>query len=135
MATIQIFHEETGSTYTVSAVLRSSILSDGDMTRSAYLIISTTIRQLDGSVYPKYLVKDLTDIAPGAGAATTFTELINGYIEYFVGQSQFGQSSSSSSTSSSSSSDGYSSSSSSSSDQYSSSSSSSGQYSSSSSSS
>jgi len=117
MANIQIFHEETGSTYNVSVVLSSSILSNSNMTRDSYLILTTTIPKLDRTSYPSYLIRDLSDTAPGAGAANDFTELVNGYIEYFVSESQLGQSSSSSSHSSSSSStssEGYSESSSSS---------------------
>jgi len=138
MATIKILHEEDGSTSSVNVILASAILSDQDMVRDSYLLISTTIKKVDGTAFPTYLVRDLTDVAPGAGASTTFTELVNDYIDYFVNEAELGQSSSSSSNSSSSSSESSSSggySSSSSSDGYSSSSSSSENYSESSSSS
>jgi hypothetical protein len=111
MATVQIKHEEDNSTSTVTITLQSTILSDQDMVRDSYLLISTNIKRVDGSGFPTYLVRDLTDVAPGAGAATTWTELVNDYIEYFVAEAEFGQSSSSSSSSSdssSSSSEGYS---------------------------
>jgi hypothetical protein len=130
MATISILHEEDGSTSTVTVVLQSTILSDQDMARDAYLLISTNIKKVDGTAFPVYVIRDLTDVAPGAGAATTFTILVNDYIDYFVNEAQLGYSSSSSSSSSgssssSSSSEGYTSSSSSSSEGNSSSSSSS----------
>ena len=134
MATISILHEEDGSTSSVNVVLASAILSDQDMVRDSYLLVSTTIKKVDGTAFPIYLIRDLTDVAPGAGAASTFTDLINDYVDYFVNEAQLGYSSSSSSSSSSggyssssssSSSDGYSSSSSSSSSEGNSSSSSS----------
>ena len=107
MATVQIFHEEDGSTSTVSVSLSSAILSkiDGspaDMVRDSYLLVTTSIRRADGTAFPSYLVRDLSDTAPGSGAATDFTDLVNGYIEYFVDQAELGQSSSSSSSSTSS---------------------------------
>ena len=109
MATVRILHEENGSTSTVTVTLESAIASDQDMVRDSYLLISTTIRKTDGTAYPKYLVRSLTDVAPGAGASSTFTDLVNDYIDYFVNDAQLGYSSSSSSS------EGYSSSSSSSS--------------------
>ena len=104
MATIQIFHEETGSTSTVTVTLNSAIMSDADMTRDTYLILTTTIPQAGGGSYPAYIIRTLADTAPTYPTASNFTELIDGYVEYFVDQSQLGQSSSSSETSSESSS-------------------------------
>jgi hypothetical protein len=101
MATVQIFHEEDGRTSTVSINLASSILSDMDMVRDTYLLVNTSIRKSDGSAFPAYLVRDLSDVAPGAGVATDWTELVNGYIDYFVSDAGLGQSSSSSSSSTS----------------------------------
>ena len=112
MATVQIFHEEDGSTSTVTVSLQNGLLSDSLMENESYLTISTSIRKVDGTVFPTYVIRDLTDVAPGASSpAVNFTTLVNGYIEYFVSQAEFGQSSSSSSSS-----DGNSESSSSSSD-------------------
>jgi hypothetical protein len=125
MATITILHEEDGSTSTVTVTLASDIMSDSLMVANSWLLIKTTIRQVDGTAFPSYLIHDLTDVAPGAGAAATFTILINDWVDYFVNEAQLGYSSSSSSSGGFSSSSSSSSNSSSSSVGYSSSSSSS----------
>ena len=101
MATVQIYHEEDGRTSSISITLASAIVSDMDMVRDSYLLISTGIRKLDGSGFPTFLVRSLSDTAPGAGVATDFTDLVNGYVDYFVNEAEFGQSSSSSSSSTS----------------------------------
>ena len=114
MATIQIFNEEASANSTVTVDLKTTMLADPleDMVVKSYLTISTNIKDVNGSSYPIFVIQDLSDIAPGASAATTFTELIDGYIAYFIGDAELGQSSSSSSSSTSS--EGYSESSSSS---------------------
>jgi hypothetical protein len=117
MATVQIFHEEDSSRSTVTVNIASAILSTvggspADMVRDTYLLVTTTLRRVDGTAFPTFLVRDLSDTAPGSPAASDFTELVNTYIDYFVDQAELGQSSSSSSSSTSS--EGYSESSSSS---------------------
>ena len=107
MATIQIFHEEDGRISTVTVNLQTGILSDPSNlgTRDSWLLISTNLRRPDGTGFPIYLARNLSDTAPGFGVATDFTELVEGYIEYFMDQAELGYSSSSSSSSTSESSD------------------------------
>lgn len=136
MAQITIFNEEENQSYTMTVLLeRKSLKQDGVAVGESqyYLLISTDMLKGDGSAFENFIVKDLTDVAPGASSpASNFSTLLDGYVDYFVDNSGTVVSSSSSSSSYGLSS---SSSSSSSSELYSSSSSSSQQYSSSSSSS
>ena len=110
MATIQVYHEEENRFYQVSVTINSTVLdmvpggSVSDAEIDYYLKITTTIRREDGTAFPQYVVRSLADAAPGYGAATTFTELVNDYVAYFIVQAGLGQSSSSSSSSSNSSS-------------------------------
>ena len=107
MSSFQIYHEEEDKFYTITVNIVASALLGNDVggpekspETKYYLTLSTSIRNPDGSAFPTYLIENLGDTAPGASAATTFTELIDGYAEYFLTQSEFGQSSSSSSSSS-----------------------------------
>lgn len=133
MGTINVYHDEDDKTYQVVATLKQGILSPElstggtgltDAATEIYLEITTTIKKVDGSLFPKFIVRSLNDVAPGAATnpATSWTILMNEYVEYFLTTATLGMSSSTSSSSSQSS---PSSSSSSSSEQYSSSSSSS----------
>lgn len=125
MGTINVYHDEDDKTYQVVATLKQGLLSPEHNTGGAgltdaateiYLEITTTIKKIDGSFFPKFIVRSLSDVAPGAATnpATSWTVLMNEYVEYFLETATLGMSSSSSSTLSSSSSFGYSSSSSSS---------------------
>lgn len=124
MATISIYQEEDNKTYQVSVDINSSILdlvngspSNGDI--DYYLKITTTLKKSsDGSSFPTYVIRNMSDVPDGYSTATTFTELVDDYVQYFIDQAQLGQSSSSSESSSSSSSFLYSSSSSSSSSSF-----------------
>jgi len=145
MAIIPIFNEEENKSYTMTVTLnRKSLKQNGVAVGEAeyYLLVVTDMLKGDGSAYENFIVKDLTDVAPGAVTpAASFSALMDGYVDYFVQNSATVYSSSSSSSSemysssssSSSSSEMYSSSSST--EMHSSSSSSSEMYSSSSSSS
>jgi len=124
MTTIRVFNEEQNKYYQVDVSLFSAVMdrvnnlpSNGDI--DYYLKITTTMKYPDGTSFGEYVIRNLSDVPTGYSAATTFTQLVNDYIEYFQVQATLGQSSSSSSSSSTSSS---SSSSSSSSEGYSSSS-------------
>jgi hypothetical protein len=128
MATISIYQAEDNRYYQVSVDIATSLMdriygSPSDCQTEYYLKISTTLRKPDNTAFSQYVIRTLADVPPGYSAATTFTELVDDYVEYFITYSEMGMSSSSSSLSSSSSSVGYSSSSSSSSVGYSSSSS------------
>jgi len=87
----------------------------GDTYQTHYLKISTTLRNHSGAALSQFYVKTMTDSAPGFGVSTTWTDLINDYVEYYLTQAEVNQSSSSSSSSSKSSSSSSSSSSNSSS--------------------
>jgi len=120
MARISVYQEETNRTYSVTAEALASVMdmvegsaSDGDI--DYYIRISTNIPKVDGTSWPVYIIRKLTDNPPGVEYSTpsTFTELINQYVTYFITVSQLTESSSSSSSFSSSSSSSVSSSSSS----------------------
>ena len=110
MPTISIYQEEDNRTYQVNVDVNTAIFdrvngAPSDYQADYYLIITTNMKKaVDNSSYPTYIIRNLSDTPPGYLAATTFTELVNDYIEYFSDQSELGQSSSSSSFSSSSSS-------------------------------
>ena len=140
MAQIRIYNQETNSYLNIDFSLQQAIsdtTTTGDL--DCYLLVSTNIPTSTGGVFPRYKVRDLSDVPPGYVApAADFNELCQWYYEYITVESQITLSSSSSSSegyssSSSSSSEGNSSSSSSSSEEYSSSSSSESEISSSSS--
>ena len=115
MASTNIYDQGNDRTYVVSFNVKNTLLSDVDATgvMDYYIDVSTTMRQLDGTVYPHYVVRNLSDVPPGYDTATNFSNLCGKYISYFIDQTELIASSSSSSNSSSSSSEGYSSSSSS----------------------
>jgi len=107
MATITVFHESVNKYYQINVGIFSSVVdaihdvpSDGSV--DFYLKITTNMKKPDGSSFSEYLVRELSDVPVGYSTATTFTELVNDYIEYFIVQSEFGQSSSSSTSSTSS---------------------------------
>jgi len=106
MATIQVYHQEENRYYQVNVNLASAILQDAGSGRmDYYLTISTNLKKRDGTAYPTYKVTTLADVPAGTSPApTTWTELVDDYVSYFVEQSELGQSSSSSTSSSSSSS-------------------------------
>ena len=130
MASVNIYNQDEDKTYTVSFDLKNTFLKDvvdGDQI-DYYLSVSTSMKKIDGTAFPRYVVKNLGDLPPGyAGAANSFSDLCQKYITYFMDTSELIVSSSSSSS------EGYTSSSSSSSAGISSSSSSEGNSSSSSS--
>lgn len=102
MATISIYQEEDNKTYQVSVDINSSILdlvngspSNGDT--DYYLKITTTLKKSDGSSFPTYVIRNMSDVPDGYSTASTFTELVDDYVQYFIDQAQLGQSSSSSS--------------------------------------
>ena len=133
MATISIYQVENNRTYQMTVNIASAVLekisgSPSDAAVDYYLTVSTTLRKSsDNSLFPTYVVRGLYDVPPGYATASSFTELVDDYIEYFITQAELGMSSSESSSSSSSSSMGITSSSSSSSYLFSQSSSSSSQ--------
>lgn len=105
MSSFQIYHEEEDKNYTITLNLSNSVIfgdNSGGAEKSPknkyYLTISTNMKKYDGSSFGTFLVEDLNDVAPGASAASTFTELIDGYVEYFLIEGEYGQSSSSSSS-------------------------------------
>lgn len=104
MGTISIYHEENNATYSVTFDLRSTLMSDGDATYDYYLVVSTNIPKSDGTSFGTYTVKSLSDVPAGSTPpASTWTELCQWWIEYFMDQAELGYSSSSSTESSSSS--------------------------------
>ncbi len=122
MSQVQIYDDELNTYHTVTMDLRYSVLNDGSGESEWYIVLSTSIPKLDGTSYAPSIIKTLDDVPPGSiSPATTFTELMQWWILYYMTNSEFGMSSSSSSSyssssssySSSSSSEGYSESSSS----------------------
>jgi hypothetical protein len=117
MAQVKIYDQETNSYYTVTFLLKQSILDNtltGDL--DYYLTVNTNLKK-DGVAFPTFIVRTLSDVAPGKSTASDFNQLCRDYIDYFTAEAVMTISSSSSSTegySSSSSSEGYTSSSSSS---------------------
>lgn len=111
MGTINVYFDKDNRTYQVTAALKQGLLApdlntggtnltDGDM--EFYLEISTNIKKLDGTSFPKYVVRSLADIAPpippgSAIPVTNYTDLINNYVGYFLAIAEMGMSSSSSS--------------------------------------
>jgi len=107
MGTINIYNDENNTTYQVFVDLVSGYLSPEDLGGTAngefdiWLRISTNIPKDNISSYGQYVVRDLTDVAPGASSpADDFNALIQGYIDYFMSDAGMAMSSSSSSTSS-----------------------------------
>lgn len=119
MGIIYIYNEEDNSRLQINVELKYGFLASelASANRSEYYLeITPNFRKANGSAFNKFVVRTLTDVAPGATTpATDFQELIDDYVDYFMTAAEMALSSSSSSTSSSSSSEGYSSSSSSSS--------------------
>jgi hypothetical protein len=107
MAKVNVYDQGTNRTYTVSFDLKSSILNDGvlPLPSDFYLDVYTSMTNAAGSSFGHYVVKTLTDTAPGVvGAANDFSDLCKQYITYFINEMELLESSSSSSESSSSSS-------------------------------
>jgi len=103
MPTISIYQAEDNKTYQVSVDINSSILdmvdgSPSDCQTDYYLKITTTLKKaIDNSSHPIYIIRTLSDVPTGYLPASTFTELVDDYVEYFINQAELGQSSSSSS--------------------------------------
>jgi hypothetical protein len=101
MASIKIFSDEANQYYTVNFDMKTTYLSDGDVTMDFFLLVSTTMKTKAGATLPTYMVKDLTDIPPGGSSpAADFTDLMQQYVAYYVSQAGLEESSSSSSDSS-----------------------------------
>lgn len=109
-ATIQVYRQSDNNFYQISVELYSNVLDvrpdstkNGDL--DYYLVVSTNIRKTDGSYFPSFVVRNLTDVPPGSliNPATSFSQLVNLYVDYFLITSEITQSSSSSSSGSSSS--------------------------------
>lgn len=111
MGTINVYHDEDDRTYQVVATLKQGILSPElntggtavtDSEIEFYLEITTNIRKFDNSTFPKFIVRSLSDVAPGAATnpATSWTVLMNEYVSYFLTTAEMGMSSSSTSSSS-----------------------------------
>lgn len=113
MGQIKIYHDEDDREYTVNFDLKSSLLNDTDATTDFYLVIKTTLTNVDGTSYGEWRVRTLEDVPPGGTTATDFNNLCQQYVDYFMAGAELGQSSSSSSSLSNESSYGYSESSSS----------------------
>jgi hypothetical protein len=103
MPTISVYQAEDNKTYQVSVDINTAILdrvngSPSDCQADYYLKITTTMRKaVDGSAHPIYIIRTLSDVPTGYLPATTFTELVDDYVQYFIDQAELGQSSSSSS--------------------------------------
>jgi len=120
MATIRVYHQEDNRQYQVNVDLFATVVdriagAASDAEIDYYLRLTTTIKQPDGTSYPAYVIRTLSDKPAAYPIRTRFTDLINDYVTYFLETSEYGQSSSSSSSVDSSSSSSNSSSSSSSS--------------------
>ena len=116
MATILVYNQASNTKYKISFDLKNTPLVDLDPSGESdfYILVSTTMRKPDGTAFPYFIIRDLSDIPPGTAiAGTNFSDLCTKWITYFIDTTELIASSSSSSTSSSSSSYGYSSSSSS----------------------
>jgi len=109
-STITVFRQSAGQYYQIVVDLISGVLAvNPDSTTTGeldcYIKITTTIRKTDGTAFSEVVVRNLSDVPPGFSPASTFSELIGQYVDYFLTTAEYGMSSSSSSTESSDSSD------------------------------
>ena len=84
MANIQIYSQDTNQNYTVTLNVYSTVTEGTADGKGEYYMTISTNYQHQGVSFPVSVIKDLSDIAPGAGAATTFSDLVKGYISYYV---------------------------------------------------
>ncbi len=106
MAIVKIYEEESNKTYSVNFDLSKGILSPNVADPNSigkeeyYLLVYTDMKKYDGSSFGKYVIKSYADVPPLYSAATSFSDLVNGWVQYFIEQTELGMSSSSSSSSS-----------------------------------
>lgn len=117
MGTINVYHDEDDKTYQVNATLKQGLLAPDqntggtgrtDAANEVYVEITTNMKKADGTSFPKFIVRSLSDCAPTVAypsfsptcPATSWTVLINDYVNYFLNAAQFAMSSSSFSSSS-----------------------------------
>ena len=112
MATIQVFNESENRFYQVQVNLFVNTLdlvngSPSNADTDYYLKITTNMKKTDGTSFGEFVVRNMADVptdGPVTYTPTTFAQLVNNYVDYFLVMAEYGQSSSSSSISSSSSS-------------------------------
>ena len=112
MATIQVFNESENRFYQVQVNLFVNTLdlvngSPSNADTDYYLKITTNMKKTDGTSFGEFVVRTMADVptdGPVTYTPTTFAQLVNNYVDYFLVMAEYGQSSSSSSFSSSSSS-------------------------------
>ena len=100
---IPIYTEGSGRTDYVYVTAEYGYLVDTTY-QTHYLKIKTSLKDGAGDALPEFDIVTMTDSAPGYGVSTTWTDLINDYVEWYLTAAEVNQSSSSSSQSSSSSS-------------------------------
>ena len=88
MSTIQIYHEDANRFYNVNVNMFATALNTGTTgSTEYYLKITTDMRRADGTAYPTYVIKTMTDYPTGytpSVVPTTIAELINVYIDYYI---------------------------------------------------
>lgn len=99
MGTITVFSKADNKNYSVKTELFNTVISTGTTGgNEVYLKITTDMKKPDKTAFPEFMVRTLADVCPSCGAASNFTDLINGYVAYFIGNSEIETSSSSSSS-------------------------------------
>lgn len=97
MANIQIYSQEANQNYTVTLNVYSTVTEGTTDGKGEYYMTISTNYQHQGASFPVFVIKDLTDIAPTAPAATNFSDLVKGYLDYYINYNIMESSSSSSS--------------------------------------
>ena len=100
MAQVRIYNQEQNRFFNINFDLRQNIVSDGsDVEVDYFLVVSTNIPRPDGSRFPTYTVKDLSDIPEDVEMSSeeieNFTDLCRAYVSYFTVYGQQVESSSS----------------------------------------
>ena len=98
MANITVYRQEDNQSFSVTVNCYSTVMEGTpDGVGEYYLRISTNYT-FNGVSFPVYVVRDLTDVAPNqAPPAATFSDLIKGYLDYYINDFMLESSSSSSS--------------------------------------
>lgn len=95
MARYSVYNNSTNQAGTVSFVAESGYVSD-TLSTELYLVITTSLRGENNDPFAPIIVRQMSDVPDGFATPTTFQELADIYIDWFVN----GEPSSSSSSSS-----------------------------------
>jgi hypothetical protein len=94
---VPIYDKVNNVNYNIDFDIRQALLHDTeDGSQEYYLEITTNITLPDGGSFPRFVVRELTDVPEEYDPAADFTELCEDYIEYITLVSQIVTESSSS---------------------------------------